>query len=342
MSVKGDIPQVRTPQDLERKYDLTAISELKKETKINSNSLNQTQKELKNFVKSATKDLEDIRKDVADKVEIWFGSGQPTIEGYPTNQWEEKEYEKHTSDLYYDTNNGYAYKFSFKDNVYLWEEIKDKDVIEALSVANAAKDTADGKRRIFTFTPIPPYDNGDLWLNNGEIFVCQISKSSEGTFEESDFIIATDYETNTNATATKNELTSKLEVVSGRVATVETNTYKKTEINQILEGTYTDINGNKIVTKVVKTISGTFDENGMHYEKTGAKTSSTINEKGVSVETTQNNDELLFAGYDDLLKESIVRTENLTVRKYFVCGSNSRFEDYTDEEGNVGTGVFDI
>jgi hypothetical protein len=25
-----------------------------------------------------------------------------------------------------------------------------------------------------------------------------------------------------------------------------------------------------------------------------------------------------------------------------VCGSNSRFEDYTDEEGNVGTGVFDI
>ena len=127
--------------------------------------------------------------------------------------------------------------------------------------------------------------------------------------------------------------TSKIIEIEKSVKKIQTDTYTKTEINtKLTDGS---------VTKV-QTTSGTFDENGMHYQKTGAKTSSTINEKGVSVETTQNNDELLFAGYDDLLKESIVRTENLTVRKYFVCGSNSRFEDYTDEEGNVGTGVFDI
>ena len=126
---------------------------------------------------------------------------------------------------------------------------------------------------------------------------------------------------------------SKTVELEKSVETVQTNTYTKTEINtKLTDGS---------VTKV-RTTSGTFDEDGMHYEKTGAKTSSTINEKGVAVETTQNNDELLFAGYDEELKESIVRTENLTVRKYFVCGSNSRFEDYTDEEGNVGTGVFDI
>ena len=126
---------------------------------------------------------------------------------------------------------------------------------------------------------------------------------------------------------------SKTVELEKSVETIQTNTYTKTEINtKLTDGS---------VTKV-QTTSGTFDEDGMHYEKTGAKTSSTINEKGVSVETTQNNDELLFAGYDEDLKESIVRTENLTVRKYFVCGSNSRFEDYTDEEGNTGTGVFDI
>lgn len=340
MSVKGDIPQVRTPQDLERKYDLKAISNLKKETKINSKSLDQTQKELKIFVKSATKDLEDIRKDVADKVEIWFGSGQPTIEGYPTNQWEEKEYETHTSDLYYDTNTGYAYKFSFKDNVYLWEEIKDKDVIEALSIANAAKDTADGKRRIFTSAPISPYDNGDLWLKDGEILVCQISKDNEGEFEQSDFINATDYETSTSAKKTKNEINAKLEIISGKVTTVESNTYKKTEIEQILEGTYVDENGNEIVTKTVKTISGTFDENGMHYEKTGARTSSTINESGLSVDDIENHDELLFAGYDKDTKESVVRTENLKVKKYFVCGTYSRFEDYIPDNTDNGTGVY--
>ena len=127
--------------------------------------------------------------------------------------------------------------------------------------------------------------------------------------------------------------TSKTVELENNVTKLQTDTYTKTEVNtKLTDGS---------VTKV-QTTSGIFDEDGMHYEKTGAKTSSTINEKGVSVETTQNNEELLFAGYDENLKESIVRTENLTVRKYFVCGSNSRFEDYTDEDGNVGTGVFDI
>ena len=127
--------------------------------------------------------------------------------------------------------------------------------------------------------------------------------------------------------------TEKTIEIEKNVTQIQTDTYTKTEINtKLTDGSV----------KKVQTTSGTFDENGMHYEKAGAKTNSTINEKGVSVETTQNNDELLFAGYDEELKESIVRTENLTVRKYFVCGSNSRFEDYTDEEGNGGTGVFDI
>lgn len=124
---------------------------------------------------------------------------------------------------------------------------------------------------------------------------------------------------------------SKTIEIENSVTQLQTDTYTKTEINtKLTDGS---------VTKV-QTTSGTFDENGMHYERTGAKTSSTINEKGVSVDDTQSNDELLFAGYDEELKESIVRTENLTVRKYFVCGEHSRTEDYIDEDGNEGTGVF--
>lgn len=115
------------------------------------------------------------------------------------------------------------------------------------------------------------------------------------------------------------------------VIQLQTDTYTKTEINtKLTDGS---------VTKV-QTISGTFDEEGMHYEKTGSRTSTTINEKGVNTQDTQSNEELLFAGFDEDLKESIVRTENLTARKYFVCGTNSRFEDYTDEDENEGTGVF--
>lgn len=110
------------------------------------------------------------------------------------------------------------------------------------------------------------------------------------------------------------------------VKQLQTDTYTKTEINtKLTDGS---------VTKVMTT-SGTFDENGMHYEKTNAPTSSTINEKGVEVDSTTTGEELLFAGYDEDIKQTIVRTENLTVRKYLVVGDNSRIENY----GNGG-GVF--
>ena len=112
------------------------------------------------------------------------------------------------------------------------------------------------------------------------------------------------------------------------VTQLQTDTYTKTEINtKLTDGS---------VTKV-KTVSGTFDEDGMHYEKTNAPTSSKINEKGVEVDSTTTGEELLFAGYDEELQQTIVRTENLTVRKYFVIGENSRIEDY----GN-GSGIFTL
>ena len=115
------------------------------------------------------------------------------------------------------------------------------------------------------------------------------------------------------------------------VTQLQTDTYTKTEINtKLTDGS---------VTKV-RTTSGTFDEDGMHYEKTGAPTKSTINEAGVSVDSSSSGEELLFAGYDKDINQTIVRTENLTIRRYLVVGENTRIENYTDEDGNVGGGLF--
>lgn len=127
--------------------------------------------------------------------------------------------------------------------------------------------------------------------------------------------------------------TSKTLQLENSITQLQTDTYTKTEINtKLIDGS---------VTKVMTT-SGTFDENGMHYEKTGAPTKSTINESGVNVESSTTGEELLFAGYDEELKQTIVRTENLTVRRYLVIGKNSRIEDYTDEDGNEGGGIFTL
>ena len=136
-------------------------------------------------------------------------------------------------------------------------------------------------------------------------------------------------------------LDSRVDDITTQVETLQTDTYTKTEVKSILKGTFYDSDNNQIVSEVVKTTSGTFDENGMHYEKTNAKTKSTINEVGVRVDNAINDSELLFAGYDDNINQTIVRTDNLTVRNFLVVGSQSRFQDY-EENNEQGTGVFDL
>lgn len=118
--------------------------------------------------------------------------------------------------------------------------------------------------------------------------------------------------------------------VQQTVTQLQTDTYTKTEIDtKLIDGS---------VEKVMTT-SGTFDENGLTIEKTNAPTKGNFNERGLSVldATGSGNTELLFAGYDNELNETIVRTKNIKVTKYLTIGQNSRIEDYEQ-----GTGIFYI
>lgn len=130
-------------------------------------------------------------------------------------------------------------------------------------------------------------------------------------------------------------LASNVLVLEENVKTLQTDTYKKTEVNKILKGQFYDENGNKIVSEIVQTTSGTFDENGMLYEKTNAPTNTRINEIGVKVNNAANDTELLFAGYDEETKQTVVRSDNMEVKHFFVLQGKSRLEDYSD-----GTGVY--
>jgi hypothetical protein len=127
-----------------------------------------------------------------------------------------------------------------------------------------------------------------------------------------------------------------------QVIETQTDTYKKTEVQQILKGTFYDENNNRIVSEIVKTTSGTFDENGMTYEKTNAQTKTTINEVGVNTRRTSNNESILFAGYvddnnteyADFKGQTIVASENMQVKNYFVMPTaHSRIEKYENGGG---------
>ena len=128
--------------------------------------------------------------------------------------------------------------------------------------------------------------------------------------------------------------TSKTIQLEQSLSTLQTNTYTKTEINtKLTDGS---------VTKV-RTTSGTFDENGMHYAKTNAPTTTTINEVGVGTKKSNSSDYVLFAGYVDdnntqyekYKGQTIVASENMLVDNYLVIGENSRLENYEN-----GTGIF--
>lgn len=111
-------------------------------------------------------------------------------------------------------------------------------------------------------------------------------------------------------------------------------TYKKEEVQMIVNGTGVD---GVTVTSVKITETSTFDINGMHYQKTGEDTITTINEKGLSVADKDNN-ELLFAGVRKDTSDSIVETDNLKVKTFLECSNGmGRFEKF----GN-GVGFFII
>ena len=214
---KRDINKLRTPEDLERKYDLKSIFSLKENYELQKNGLNKIENELNNFVIKTTENLQELQNQVDGNITTWFYSGVPTAENEPASGWiTDNEKNNHLGDLYYDKDTGYAYRYSLDNNVYSWIKITDTDVTKALSIANSAKDTADSKRRVFVVQPTTPYDVGDLWIKDSELYRCQTTKAISETFEENDWIIATKYTDDTKANQVENDLT----ILSGTVTTI--------------------------------------------------------------------------------------------------------------------------
>ena len=254
--MKQDRNGVRTAQDLERKYNISLIKKAVEQTETGLTKVNS---ELENFINSTADTIENLQDQIDGNITTYYYSGVPTLSNLPASSWEQSEYNVHIGDLYYDKNTGYAYRFYFDSTLetYGWVKLTDNDVVEALAIANAASDTADSKRRVFTTTPSPPYDNGDLWINNQEIYICQVAKEEGESYSSSDFIVATKYTDDTLATQVGNNLT----VLSGRVTTIENGV---SEISTTLDETryYIDEQGNEVllsdqINKMVATANGT-------------------------------------------------------------------------------------
>ena len=89
-----------------------------------------------------------VKGQVDNKFEIWYGHGTPTLENEPAVYWTDAETrDLHLQDIYYDldrepaSNGGNCYRFELTDGVYGWNQITDEHTLMALDkIADVASD----------------------------------------------------------------------------------------------------------------------------------------------------------------------------------------------------------
>lgn len=172
-----------------------------------------TEEQVNNLIKNSQV-IADLQNQVDGAIETWFYEGEPTLTNAPASSWTtDKEKDTHLGDLYYDNKTGKAYRFAKDGNTYKWTIITDTDIAKALSDASKAQETADGKMKVFSTQPNPPYQVGDIWVNatypsdgrtyKNEVLRCQTAKGAGSQFSIGDWIKASKYTDDTVANAAK-------------------------------------------------------------------------------------------------------------------------------------------
>ena len=154
-----------------------------------------------------------------------------------------------------------------------------------------------------------------------------------------------------NAAVANNNYQDTLNKING-LATVESVTQVTQAVETLTTSTEHSINViNETITNGVPTLKTnkgyTFSDDGLDIDETNSPTKFNADTDGITVtdKTGNTESELLFAGYDLDLMQSIVRTANLLVRTYLMIGNNHpggdwRIEIVEDDSRGLGIGFF--
>jgi hypothetical protein len=165
--------------------------------------------------------LDEIKAQLDGQIEQHFYQIDPSPlstapgaeDGVPNSGWTDANTkENHLGDLYYNTTSGKVWRYVkiqwrpkpgyAPGTFYVWQELQDSELAQAIAIANEALELGKEKNRIFTSTPVTPYDVGDLWVQGatGDIMRCKTARES-GAFTSSDWEKASKY---TDDSALKN------------------------------------------------------------------------------------------------------------------------------------------
>lgn len=133
----------------------------------------------------------------------------------PSVDWTTDEQKKaHDGDLYQNVRKNHCFRWADTGEGYEWVRITDSGLINALSMAIYARDTANSKSKTFTQKPTPMYNAGDFWTEgpSGDLYVCIKSRSDTESYSKDDWILATKYTDDTRAEEVNTALNTHIDV----------------------------------------------------------------------------------------------------------------------------------
>lgn len=157
---------------------------------INGKPVEEHLEDSKKYADEIAKELgEDLQTQIDGKIDTW------SQEEDPSTAWDtDLLKQQHHGDLWYKPSEKMTKRYKRTgDNVGDWENQDTQDTV--------TQELAKSKRRVFTTTPVTPYDEGDLWITattNGDLYICRTTRET-GDYVAADWKKATKYTDDTKA-----------------------------------------------------------------------------------------------------------------------------------------------
>lgn len=226
--------------------------------------------------------------------------------------------------------------------------------------------------------------NSSDWCKATDYSNDDYAKQVEAVLNDFKTTVETDYVTNVKFNTTKESIEASVETVTTQITKIENdvsqnktetdnkisdvnnklNDYAtvesvKTISNRVEENITATEKNTEIITKIeengvtkLDTKTGfTMDADGFHVNKSGAPTSSTVDETGMEVVDKTTNETIQFSGYvddamsnkvtmlNDFLNQTVSYSKSLLFSQ-FLRSNNFRIEEIEDETHGKGLGIF--
>lgn len=184
-----------------------------------TNNVDKIDNNLNNLINQTETTNKNTQQQISGTIKTNYGHGVPTKENEPAASWVKRHTEwRHLNELYYDIETGKCYRWieaansTESNREYMWYEIVDASIVNALAAASLAQNTADSKCQVFRSVPTAPYNVGDLWFlgSDSDLYICISAQGPTGSYSRSDWEKATKYTDDTTAN-TVNERVASLE-----------------------------------------------------------------------------------------------------------------------------------